>query len=99
MKTYPLDIESVGEDTYIVMSRGHHDLELFMAEAVKERPRWCLGGPERVWIKTVPGRGSYASFYHFVPQGTRGAWPATYCYEFGEGYERYNAIKNTQEAQ
>lgn len=39
MKAYPLDIESVGEDTYIVMSRGHHDLEQFMAEAVKERPR------------------------------------------------------------
>ena len=36
MKPYPLDIESVGEDTYIVMSRGHHDVREFMVEVVKD---------------------------------------------------------------
>lgn len=27
---YPLDVESVGSDTYIVMSKGHHDFTEFM---------------------------------------------------------------------
>ena len=93
MKAYPLDIESVGEDTYIVMSRGHHDLEQFMVEAVKERPRWKLGGPVHVWCKTTPAHGTYDSWFHFVPEGTRGSWPATYCFEYGDGWERYNEVQ------
>jgi hypothetical protein len=28
--------------------------------------------------------------YEFVPEGTRGAWPATYCSEYGEGYKEHN---------
>ena len=88
---YPLEVESVGEDTYIVMSKGHHDLELFMREAVSDRPRWNLGGPQHVWVKTTPGHGTYDSLYHFVPKGTRGCWPATYCFEYGDGYEGYNS--------
>jgi hypothetical protein len=91
-KTYPLDIESVGEDTYIVMSRGHHELELFMRAAVEDRPRWQLGGPEQVWVKTTPGCGTYSCRYNIVPEGTRGCWPATYCHEYGEGWERYNGV-------
>ncbi len=31
MRKYPLEVNSVGSDTYIVMSRGHHDLRGFMA--------------------------------------------------------------------
>ncbi len=89
-KNYPLDPVSVGEDTYIVMSRGHHDLDEFMAAAVACRPNWRLGGPHKTWIKTTPGRGSYDVLYHHVPEGTRGAFPATYCYEYGEGWEKYN---------
>lgn len=93
MKTYPLEIESVGGDTYIAMSRGHHDLEVFMAEAVKECPDWFLGGPEHKWCKSVPDRsGELRCRYVFVEPGTTGAWPATYCWEYGEGYKRYNAI-------
>lgn len=87
---YPLDIQSVGDDTYIVMSRGHHDLEIFMAKALETYDNWFLGGPEHVWCKTVPtGDGSA---YHFVEKGTRGAWPATYCHEYGKDYKRYNNI-------
>ncbi|WP_122252642.1 hypothetical protein [Pseudomonas savastanoi] len=100
MKTYPLEIESVGSDTYIAMSRGHHDLEVFMAEAVKECPSWFLGGPAHKWVKSVPDRsGEFSMRYVFVEAGTRGAWPATYCHEYGEGYQRYNATQNTPEAQ
>ncbi|MEA3169392.1 MAG: hypothetical protein QOI97_2340 [Pseudomonas sp.] len=35
-ETYPLAVESVGGDTYIVMSRGHHDVREFMVEVVKD---------------------------------------------------------------
>ncbi|HDS1727679.1 TPA: hypothetical protein QEM47_000391 [Pseudomonas putida] len=90
-KQHPLDVRSVGEDTYICMSKGHHNLEEFMKAAVADHPGWCLGGPEHVWIKTTPGHGTYDCMYNIVPQGTRGAWPATYCWEFGEDYKRYNA--------
>jgi hypothetical protein len=93
---YPLDVESVGEDTYIVMSRGHHDLEEFMAAAVESRPSWCLGGPVHVWVKTTPGHGTHDRLYNFVKQGARGAWPATYCFEYGDNYKRYNGLEQAQ---
>jgi hypothetical protein len=90
MNDYPLKIESVGEDTYIVMSRGHHDLDEFMVKAVQRYPNWLLGGPKQAWCKTTPTEGGSA--YHIVEKGARGAWPATFCYERGENHERYNAV-------
>lgn len=86
---YPLEVESVGSDTYIVMSRGHHDLEEFMAKAVEDFHGWFLGGPQHLWIKTTPTKGGCN--YNIVKEGTRGAWPATYCWEYGDDYKRYNA--------
>lgn len=72
MCEYPLDIESVGSDTFIVMSKGHHDLNVFMRRAVEEYPGWFLGGPMHVWIKTTPvkvrksrrgaGKSTFASY-------------------------------------
>lgn len=88
MRTYPLEIESVGSDSYIVMSRGHHDIAAFMKAAVEAYPDWRLGGPEQVWCKTTPTRDGWR--YNFVKEGARGAWPATYCWEYGEGWEQYN---------
>jgi len=85
MSKYPLEIESVGSDTYIVMSRGHHDLAEFIAKAREEYPDWYLGGAEHKWCKTVPDRsGQLACRYAFVEAGTRGAWPATYAWEYGD---------------
>ena len=96
-KSYPLEVESVGDDTYIVMSKGHHDLQEFMREAVKEYPGWFLGGPSHHWVKSVPDRsGRFSMRYESVKEGTRGAWPATYCHEYGEGYEKYNAHTEAQ---
>ncbi|WP_447651036.1 hypothetical protein [Pseudomonas abietaniphila] len=90
-KNYPLEVESAGTDTYIVMSKGHHDLEEFMAKAVEEFEGWFLGGPKHMWCKSVPDRsGEFDTRYVFVEPDTRGAWPATYCWEFGEDYKRYN---------
>lgn len=91
-RTYPLEVESVGGCTNIVMSKGHHDFAEFMREAVKEYPGWFLGGPVHRWVKPVPDRsGQYSMLYVFVPEGTRGAYPATYCDEYGEGYKEWNA--------
>lgn len=87
---HPLDVQSVGSDQYIVMSRGHHDLEAFMAEAVKHFHGWFLGGPKHVWCKTTPT--NEGSAYNFVKEGTRGAWPATYCFEYADDYKRYNGL-------
>ena len=81
---HPLDIESVGGDTYIVMSKGHHDLETFIEKAHEMYPDWHLGGAQHKWCKTVPDRsGNLACRYVFVEPGTRGAWPATYAWEYG----------------
>lgn len=93
---YPLEIESVGDDTYIVMSRGHHDLDTFIGKAVEQYPGWFLGGPKHVWIKSTPSRGGTA--YNLVSEGTRGAWPATYCWEYAEDYKRYNGLEGKEAA-
>lgn len=90
MRNYPLEVESVGDDTYIVMSRGHHDLSEFMREAVEEFPGWALGGPQQVWCKTTPAPGGWR--YSFVDESVRGAWPATYCWEYAEDWQRWNAL-------
>lgn len=92
IRQYPLEVMSVGEDTYIVMSRGHHDLQEFMREAVKRYPAWKLGGPVQVWCKTTPILGHLGVRYNFVPPGTRGAWPATYCHEHGDDWKRWNGL-------
>lgn len=61
---YPLGVTSVGDDIYIFMSKGHHNLTKFMTEAAKEYPGWFLGGAKHVWCKTVPSNGH--SWYHFL---------------------------------
>ena len=79
---YPLEIESIGEDTYILVSRGHHDIHDFM-RAVRADYTWPLGVPVHLWMKTRPARpgSGYRCHYDLVPQGTRGAWPATHVQE------------------
>lgn len=81
-KHYPLEVESVGTDTYIVMSKGHHNFEEFMAAVNKEYADWKVCNPVHRWVKSVPDRsGPYHMRYVFVPEGTPGAWPATYAQE------------------
>lgn len=94
MSKYPLEIESVGDDTYIVMSRGHHDLGEFMRAAVDQYPDWQLGGPVHKWVKTTPCKRGWR--YNFVEKGTRGAWPATYCWEYGDDYKRWNSASHAE---
>lgn len=91
MRKYPLEVESVGDDTYIVMSKGHHEFTEFMTEAVTQFHGWFLGGPKHVWCKTTPCKGG--SLYNFVEPGTRGAWPATYCWEYADGYKEWQKLE------
>lgn len=92
MKTYPLEIENAGQDTYIVMSRGHHDPHEFMKKVRADGYTWPLGMPSHHWVKSVPASrdSGYDRLFVFVEKGTRGAFPATYSHEaYGdETYER-----------
>ncbi|HCE6019379.1 TPA: hypothetical protein NI644_001924 [Pseudomonas aeruginosa] len=90
MSKHPLSPISVGDETYIVMSRGHHDLTEFMRAATNAYPDWQLGGPAHMWCKTTPCKDGWR--YNLVKEGTRGAWPATYCWEYGEDWKRWNGL-------
>ncbi|MDR6381780.1 hypothetical protein [Paraburkholderia caribensis] len=92
-REYPLDIENVGEDTYIVMSRGHHDPHAFMRKVREEGYDWPLGMPSHRWVKMTPANdgGEHSCFYNFVDEGTRGAFPATYAHE-AYGDDRYEVV-------
>lgn len=91
-KSYPLEIENVGEDVYILMSKGHHDPHEFMAAVRAQGYDWPLGLPTQNWVKTAPSRDvAYSCWYHLVPDGTRGAFPATYVHE-AHGESRYEAV-------
>lgn len=92
VKEYPLKVENVGGDTYIVMSRGHHDPDLFM-ESVRESYDLPLGKPEHVWIKSTPNNVDGGSYFNIVNENVRGAFPATYSWE-AYGEDRYQAPIN-----
>lgn len=83
MKTYPLEVESIGEDVYIVISKGHHDIHDFMRKVRAEGYNWPLGVPKHIYMKTRPARpgSGYNCFYDVVSKETRGAWPATHTQE------------------
>lgn len=90
---YPLEIENVGENDYIVMSRGHHDPHEFMRRVRAEGYDWPLGMPTHRWVKMTPANdgGEHNFFYNFVDKGVRGAFPATYAHE-AYGDKRYEVI-------
>lgn len=77
---FPLEIESIGEDAYKVMSRGHHDFDAFVAAANEAFPELALGDPRHVWFRAVPKAG-YRCFYVETEPGSRGSFPATFATE------------------
>lgn len=98
MKSYPLEIENVGDDDYIVMSRGHHAPDEFMKAVRAEGYDWPLGMPSHRWVKQTPSRdGNHSCWYNFVAEGTRGAFPATYAHE-AYGDERYEVVADAAAA-
>ncbi|WP_199438561.1 hypothetical protein [Vibrio owensii] len=98
---YPLKIENVGDNTYMLMSRGHHCIHEFMKQSRKDGYDWPLGTPTHVWFKTVPNNATGGSTYHDVEEGTKGAFPATFCVEaYGDDqypHMIYWSGKNLQE--
>jgi hypothetical protein len=90
-RTYPLDIQNVGEDTYTLMSKGHHDPDEFMRHVRADGYDWPLGMPKHIWLRCIPPPPGYVSWYIEAKEGSRGAFPATQCWE-AYGDETYEAI-------
>lgn len=88
---YPLRVENVGEDTYILMSKGHHDVHEFM-RAVRADYSWPLGMPTHEWMRAIPAPkdSGYRCLYVEAKPHSRGAFPATYARE-AYGEDRYEA--------
>ncbi len=86
VRRYPLNVENVGEDTYILMSKGHHDVHEFM-RAVRADYSWPLGMPTHEWMRAIPAPkdSGYRCLYVEAKPHARGAFPATYAREaYGE---------------
>lgn len=84
-KTYPLDVRSVGDDEYCVMSKGHHDPDAFMAAVRAGGYDWPLGKPVHKWVKAVPCRcGEHTCHYELSDERRPGWFPATYAWEHYE---------------
>lgn len=84
VKQYPLNVLSVGDDTYIVMSKGHHDPHEFMRAAQADGYDWPLGVPEHKWMKTTPcgpSCGEHTSHYQLSDEKRKGWTPVTYAWE------------------
>lgn len=83
-KTYPLDPRSVGDDTYIVMSKGHHDPDAFMAAVRAAGYDWPLGKPAHKWVRLSPcgpNCGEHRCHYSLHDERQPGRFPATYAWE------------------
>jgi hypothetical protein len=94
MKTYPLKIENVGEDDYMLMSRGHHDFKQFMEACYIAHPNWSMGNPVHIWFKSTPDRRSeYSCRYTEVSENVRGAFPVTYTVE-AYGEDKYKIVES-----
>lgn len=85
MKAYPLEIETAHDDSQRrYMSKGHHDAEAFMAAVRAYGETEPMSHPTHHLVKRVPcSSGEFAYLNQFVEPGTRGAFPATYCFEHG----------------
>lgn len=91
-KHYPLEIENVGEDTYILLSKGHHDIHDFMKRVRGDGYDWPLGVPTHCYMKTVPTKDEgFTCRYEPVLKGVRGAWPCTQAIE-DYGDSSYEAV-------
>jgi hypothetical protein len=82
-KQYELDIQNVGEDVYMLMSKGHHDPHVFMAQARADGYEWLLGTPTHEWVRKTPAPkdSSFSYLLTTAEPNSRGAFPATYARE------------------
>lgn len=92
MKAYPMKVENIGDDSYKLMSRGHHDPNEFMREVRSAGYNWPLGMPQHTWFKTIPDRsGECSCIFIEVLAGTRGAFPVTFATE-AYGEDQYEVL-------
>ena len=80
VKSYPLDLINAGEDSYQLMSLGHHDIAEFGRVVLKEHPRWSMSIPEHGWYVRAPKPG-YSSYYYPCEKDHPKAVPMTFCRE------------------
>lgn len=97
MKAYPLDIENVGEDACILMSKGHHDPHEFMRAVRAEGYDWPLGMPVHEWARAIPAPADSGCVCMYVDAkpGARGAFPVT-CAREAYGTDQYEAMAANQ---
>jgi hypothetical protein len=92
---HALEVQNVGDDTYIVMSKGHHDPHEFMRAVRADGYTWPLGMPEHKWVRAVPTKGKFRPcLYVFTEPHARGAFPATYAWE-AHGENLYEILAPT----
>ncbi len=100
----PADITNVGDDTYRLMARGHHDVHAFMKAVRAAGYSWPLGMPRHVWLRAGPVRNGFHPIhgdcdfvYVDAEPRSRGAFAATYVDEaYGaDGYETLTSQGST----
>jgi hypothetical protein len=96
MKDYPLDIINAGEETYCLMSLGHHDAKDF-AKAISDYIGfgWRMGMPYQAYFVRAPRKG-YSSYYYPCDKDHPKAIPAT-CAEEDYSEEALKFYKETLE--
>lgn len=88
----PDDIENIGDDTYRLMARGHHDVHAFMRAAREAGYDWPLGMPRHIWFRAVPDNtGNCTCRYYEAKPHARGAFAVTYVHE-AYGEDSYEAL-------
>lgn len=79
---YPLELENIGGDSYLVISRGHHDLQLFKEKVLEEYAGFgnFFTDAYHCYYKATP-RDGYSAWYTPCSSHVRGAFPVTVAQE------------------
>lgn len=81
---YPLILENWGGDSYLVISRGHHDLDAFAAKVREDYDEWgnFFESAYHTYFKATPSSNPESNcWYSQCSPDTRGAFPATVAQE------------------
>lgn len=96
---YPVKLENWGDDSYMIISRGHHDLDQFKRLVNKEYDHFgnFFEAAYHCYFKAFPH--DFGTSYSPVGPDVRGAFPATvaqegWCAEFGDKEWERMVFKN-----
>lgn len=97
VKKYPLDLENCGGDVYVLISKGHHDLNEFGLKVLEHYNHFMpMEKPQHIYMKAIPTREGYEFNWTPANKETRGAFPVTYSQETNmkdsEAIEFYKAL-------